>query len=58
MAGQTGSIFPDFGHFFAFLVLKHFQKWSLNLQTILKNQYKATGFAMPPEVYVEIEIWM
>ena len=41
---QILAIFPTF------LVLKHFQKWSLKLQTIVTNQYKATGLAMPPEV--------
>ena len=41
---QILAIFPTF------LVLKHFQKWSLKLQTIVTNQQKATGLAMPPEV--------
>ena len=40
------------------LVLKHFQKWSLKLQTTVTNQWKATGLVMPPEVCVESEIWM
>ena len=44
--------------FSTFLVLKHFQKWSLKLQTIVTNQQKLTGLAMPPEVCVESEIWM
>ena len=32
------ALFSQIGHFFAFLALKHFQKWSLTLQTIVTNQ--------------------
>ena len=42
--------------FSTFLVLKLLQKWSLKIQTIVTNQWKATGLAMLPEVYVESEI--
>ena len=54
--------FQILANFFACLVFKHFQKWSLKLQAIVTNQQKATGkrLAMPPEVRVcvETEIWM